>query len=107
MVRCRGPIGAGVGAGAGAGDESVCPLLGRRLRRLRPALFERLTVTPEEGPASEGLGLRSKVVSGRGDGARSAGRLSRRLTSNFWEAVELAGEEGASAAVNGRRGEAE
>lgn len=37
--------------------------------------------------------------------AGSAGRLRSRLTSNFWDAVELAGEEGVSATVKGRRGD--
>lgn len=44
-------------------------------------------------------------VSGREQDAGSAGRLRSRLTSNFCEAVELAGDEGVSAIANGRRGD--
>lgn len=89
------------------GSSSTLVRLGRRLRSDLPALLERLRV--DNGTMGIFCAVEveeEKAVRGRGDEhAGSAGRLRSRLTSNFWDAVELDGEDGASATVNGRRGD--
>jgi hypothetical protein len=82
---------------------SSCILLGRRLRNPRPRLLDRFTVDSGSGVVGAGTVAETRV-SGR-EPQGSAGRDKSLLTSNFWEAVELAGDEGASVIANGRRGD--
>lgn len=89
------------------GSSSTLVRLGRRLRSDLPALLERLRVDNGTMGIFCAVGVEEeKAVRGREvEHAGSAGRLRSRLTSNFWDAVELDGEDGASATVNGRRGD--